>query len=174
MAVLRFFVQLAICFWYGIRYLGGRIALIFVGDPDVKRARLARLRGRTARLAMTRLGATFIKLGQVMSTRRDLFEPEMIEELRQLQDELPAFDTAAVRTIFRDEFGRELDDAFDAFENDALAAASVAQVHRATIGGRELAVKILRPDVRANVMRDAVLAAGRRSDGLVASEAASV
>lgn len=157
MAVLRFFVQLAICFWYGIRYLGGRIALIFVGDPDVKRARLARLRGRTARLAMTRLGATFIKLGQVMSTRRDLFEPEMIEELRQLQDELPAFDTAAVRSIFRDEFGRELEDSFDAFENDALAAASVAQVHRATIGGRELAVKILRPDVRANVMRDAVL-----------------
>lgn len=157
MAVLRFFAQLAICFWYGLRYLGGRIALIFVRDPETKRAKLAHLRGRTARLAMTRLGATFIKLGQVMSTRRDLFEPEMIAELRQLQDELPAFSEAAVRKIFREDFGKELDDAFDSFDPIPVAAASVAQVHRATHEGRDCAVKILRPDVRANVMRDAIL-----------------
>ena len=109
--MLRFFAQLAICFWYGLRYLGGRIALIFVRDPETKRARLARLRGRTARLAMTRLGATFIKLGQVMSTRRDLFEPEMIDELRQLQDELPAFETSAVRAIVREDLGKDLEEA---------------------------------------------------------------
>lgn len=157
MAVFRFFFQLTICLWYGLRYLAGRIALIFVRDPEIKRAKLAHLRGRTARLAMTRLGATFIKLGQVMSTRRDLFEPEMIAELRQLQDELPAFGEPAVRKIFREDFGGELDDAFDSFEPTPIAAASVAQVHRATLDGRELAVKVLRPDVRANVMRDAVL-----------------
>ncbi|MBO6940201.1 MAG: AarF/ABC1/UbiB kinase family protein [Deltaproteobacteria bacterium] len=157
MGVFRFFAQLAICSWYGLRYLAGRIRLIFVRDPEAKRARLAHLRGRTARLAMTRLGATFIKLGQVMSTRRDIFEPEMIAELRQLQDELPAFGEAAVRAIVREELDQELDEAFDSFDPVPIAAASVAQVHRATLGGRELAVKILRPDVRANVMRDAVL-----------------
>ena len=155
--MLRFFAQLAICFWYGLRYLGGRIALIFVRDPETKRARLARLRGRTARLAMTRLGATFIKLGQVMSTRRDLFEPEMIDELRQLQDELPAFETSAVRAIVREDLGKDLEEAFDEFDPAPVAAASVAQVHRAMCRGREVAVKVLRPDVRANVMRDAVL-----------------
>lgn len=157
MAVFRFCAQLAICFWYGIRYLGGRLALVFVRDPETKRARLARLRGRLARQAMTRLGATFIKLGQVMSTRRDLFEPEMIDELRQLQDELPAFAERDVRAIVREDLGRELDELFDAFDVNPIAAASVAQVHRARLEGRDLAVKILRPDVRANVLRDAVL-----------------
>lgn len=157
MSVFRFFAQLAICTWYGLRYLGGRIALIFVRDEEAKRAKLAHLRGRTARLAMTRLGATFIKLGQVMSTRRDLFEPEMIAELRQLQDELPAFSESAVRKIFREDFGRELEDAFESFDPVPVAAASVAQVHRATHEGRDVAVKVLRPDVRANVTRDAIL-----------------
>jgi ubiquinone biosynthesis protein len=103
---------------------------------------------------MERLGATFIKLGQVMSTRPDLFPAEMITELKMLQDRLPAFPHA--RALIEKELGRPIDEMFAELDEEPVAAASVAQVHHGVLkDGTEVAVKVLRPDVRSRAEGDA-------------------
>jgi ubiquinone biosynthesis protein len=148
---------------YGLLRLG---ILLFVwgGVPARRTAALARLRGWMLRQAMTALGATFIKLGQVMSSRPDLFEPQIIDQLRRLQDRLPPFSFRRVKATIEDELGRPLDEVFRDFEPRPVAAASVAQVHRAYLhDGREIAVKVLRPGVRRQIERDkAILLGGAR------------
>ena len=142
---------------YGFTRLG--IAL-FVWGPRRDRA-LAHLRGRMLRQTMSTLGATFIKLGQVMSTRPDLFPPEIIDQLRHLQDKLPPFAFGAVKKTVEADLGKPLTELFTEFDETPVAAASVAQVHRARLrDGREVAVKVLRPSVRRQVERDAVILIG--------------
>jgi ubiquinone biosynthesis protein len=134
--------------WYG----AARFTI--VGDSeDHEQRRVARLRGRVIRWALETLGATFIKLGQVMSTRPDLFPPEMIAELKMLQDRLPPFPNA--RAVIEKELGRPIDEVFAELDETPVAAASVAQVHRGVLlDGTEVAVKVLRPDVRARAESD--------------------
>jgi len=121
-------------------------------EADRKRA-LDGLAGRVIRQACERLGATFIKFGQVMSTRPDLFPPGTIEELRKLQDRLPPFPHATRR--IEAAIGRPISEVFAELDETPLAAASVAQVHRGVLAdGTVVAVKILRPDVRHNAARD--------------------
>ena len=150
---------------YGVLRLG--IAL-FVWGARRPRA-LAALRGFLLRQAMTALGATFIKLGQVMSTRPDLFAPGIIDQLRRLQDRLPPFGFRKVTATIEGELGRPIADVFADLEPRPVAAASVAQVHRAHLtDGREVAVKVLRPGVRRQIERDqAILLAGARLIALV-------
>jgi ubiquinone biosynthesis protein len=119
---------------------------------------LARVRGRLLRWFVTAAGATFIKLGQVMSTRPDLFRPETIAELRKLQDKLPGFSFRKVRRIVEAELGAPIEEHYKEFDTHALAAASVAQVHRARlVDGSEVAVKVLRPAVERHVKRDGAI-----------------
>lgn len=140
------------------RYALGRIGTAFVRDPEQRRQAVAHLGGRVLRSALTRLGATFIKLGQVMSTRPDLFEPELIDELRLLQDRLPPFPGEKARAQIEADLGAKIEELFERFEDRPVAAASVAQVHRAFLAdGTEVAVKVLRPDVRAKTDRDAAI-----------------
>src|ERR1700722_15257070 len=99
----RFFVMALVIGWFVAVYALGRMRALFAGDAEKRRRAVARLRGRVLRQAMTALGATFVKLGQVMSTRPDLLEPETIDELRALQDRLPAFPIARVRRTLEED-----------------------------------------------------------------------
>ncbi|HEU0032786.1 MAG TPA: AarF/UbiB family protein [Kofleriaceae bacterium] len=148
----------------GLMYGLARLAIaLFVWGPRRPRV-LASLRGWMLRQTMTTLGATFIKLGQVMSTRPDLFEPEIIDQLRRLQDKLPPFSFRKVQATVESELGKSMSQLFRDFDTKPVAAASVAQVHHAYLkDGREVAVKVLRPGVRRQVERDkAILLGGAR------------
>ncbi|HEY5924550.1 MAG TPA: AarF/UbiB family protein [Kofleriaceae bacterium] len=139
---------------YGIARLG--IALFVWGKR--RGPALGTLRGWMLKQAMSTLGATFIKLGQVMSTRPDLFAPEVIEQLRSLQDRIPPFGFSKVQRTISEDFKAPLGDLFKEFDEKPVAAASVAQVHRARLrDGKEVAVKVLRPGVRRQVERDQVI-----------------
>ncbi len=106
-------------------------------------------------LAIHDLGPTFVKLGQILSTRADLLPPPLIAELRTLQDAVPPFPTESVRAIIRAELGAEVEDLFAAFEAEPLASASIAQVHRARLkDGAEVVVKVQRPDLKQRIEAD--------------------
>jgi ubiquinone biosynthesis protein len=154
----RFLVMGVVLAWFLLAYAFGRIGAALAGTAEERRRAIAELRGRVLRRSMTALGATFVKLGQVMSTRPDLLEPETIDELRALQDRLPAFSIRRVRRILEEDLGAPVGERFAELDDVPIAAASVSQVHRARLpGGREVAVKVLRPDVRALVERDAAI-----------------
>ena len=103
----------------------------------------------------TQLGATFIKVGQIASTRADLLPRPLVEELAALQDRVPAFPAATVRALIESELGRPLDQVFRRFDDEPVAAASVAQVHRAELrDGEVVAVKVRRPDIIDKVRHD--------------------
>ncbi|MBA4262521.1 MAG: ubiquinone biosynthesis regulatory protein kinase UbiB [Comamonadaceae bacterium] len=116
-------------------------------------------RGERLRQALERLGPIFVKFGQVLSTRRDLMPTDIANELARLQDRVPPFDSAiAVATIER-AFGKPLDAVFTHFDQIPVASASIAQVHFATLrdgrhGGREVAVKVLRPNMLPVIEKD--------------------
>ncbi len=97
------------------------------------------------RALLERLGGTFIKFGQVLSLQPDLVPSSYCDELFDLLDRVPAFDYAEVERIFREDHGRDPAEIFDSFDQVPFASASIGQVHRATLGGRELAVKVRRP-----------------------------
>jgi ubiquinone biosynthesis protein len=106
-------------------------------------------RGERLRLALEELGPIFVKFGQAVSTRRDLLPADIADELAKLQDRVPPFDGAVAIASIEKAFGLALGDIFGSFEPQPLAAASIAQVHVATLkSGREVIVKVLRPGMR--------------------------
>ena len=105
--------------------------------------------------ALQTLGPSFIKLGQVLATRADLVGDEVAADLSQLQDRLAPFPGSAAHATIEQELGRPLDEAFQSFDAEAIAAASIAQVHLAvTADGCEVAVKVLRPGIETAFARD--------------------
>jgi ubiquinone biosynthesis protein len=148
----------AVLWWFLLGYAAGRLGRLFIRDLAARRRSVAHLKGATLRRAFAALGACFVKLGQVLSTRPDLLEPEIIDELRQLQDRMHAFPFAKVRGIVEGDLGRPLAEHFADLDETPVAAASVAQVHRGHLAdGTEVAVKVLRPDIREKVERDAAI-----------------
>jgi ubiquinone biosynthesis protein len=107
------------------------------------------------RLAMEELGTTFVKLGQVLSTRSDLLPPEYLAELAKLQDAAPPISPDVARSVIEEELGQELSEVFASFEDAPLAAASIGQTHVATLqDGTEIVVKVRRPGVVEQVEQD--------------------
>ncbi|CAN5524166.1 AarF/UbiB family protein [soil metagenome] len=101
-----------------------------------------------ARLALEELGATFIKLGQILSTRADLLPADYVTELSKLQDSDLPVAVEEIRSVIREEFGGDPETVFASFENAPLASASIGQVHRVTlIDGTKAVVKVRRPGV---------------------------
>lgn len=139
-------------------YAACALRRLVIHDDLVRAQHRARSRGRLLRWSFTRLGGTFVKIGQVASTRADLFSRGVIEELRLLQDRVPPFSPRRVRAILERQLGAPLETVFRSFTRTPVAAGSIAQVHRAVLrDGTAVAVKVLRPGVRARVRRDALL-----------------
>lgn len=105
--------------------------------------------------ALTELGPTFVKLGQALSTRADIFGDDMAQALSRLQDKLPPFSGTQAIAIIESSLHAPLNNLYSFFDPQAIAAASVAQVHFAiTTEGKEVAVKVLRPDVQRRFAKD--------------------
>ena len=115
-------------------------------------------RGERIRAVLEELGPLFVKFGQLLSTRRDLLADDIAEELAKLQDHVPPFPGTEARAIVEKAFGRRIDEIFSAFDLEPLASASIAQVHTAVLSdGREVIVKVVRPNLRPTIEQDIAL-----------------
>ena len=111
-------------------------------------------RPKRLRLALEELGPTFIKLGQVLSTRPDILPPEYIEEFQHLQDDVPSVEWDKIKEQLIEDLG-DLDDHFESIDEVPMAAASMAQAHRAVLkGGQPIVLKVLRPGIARTVVMD--------------------
>jgi ubiquinone biosynthesis protein len=121
-------------------------------------------RPQRLRMALEELGPTFIKLGQLLSTRPDFIPPEYLDELAKLQDSVPPFSYEEVQQIYQEEFGSDPADIFEYFDSHPLAAASIGQVHQARLlhgqvsdgkqKNRNVVVKVQRPDIEKLIAVD--------------------
>jgi len=110
---------------------------------------------RRVRLVLEELGPSFIKLGQLLSTRADIFPPEYIDEFTKLQDQVPPVPFNQIRDIIQKELRHPLENIFAEFKRDSMAAASVAQVHVAKLfTGEKVAVKVVRPGIDREIKKD--------------------
>lgn len=110
---------------------------------------------RRLRLVLEELGPTFIKFGQALSVRRDLFVEDVITELQQLQDQVPPFSAAQARTIVEEELGHPVSELFSEFDDIPFAAASIAQVHHARLhDGTMVVTKVQRPGIEELIRAD--------------------
>jgi ubiquinone biosynthesis protein len=160
----RWYEILAVLSKYGLATWIGRLGPDFA--KDLLKARggqaIARAPWETRlRTALTELGPTFIKLGQLLSTRPDLVGVRLAEEFQQLQENVPADPPRVVRKLVESELGRPLEEVFTSFDLQAMASASIGQAHRATLrSGEEVVVKVLHADIERKVATDMDILAG--------------
>ncbi len=131
------------------------LRFIFWLSPWTWFSRRRGTRGERLRRALEDLGPIFVKFGQVVSTRRDLLPADIADELAKLQDRVPPFDGVLAVARIESSLGRPVGEIFASFDATPLAAASIAQVHAATLqDGREVVVLVLRPGMREAIDRD--------------------
>ncbi len=133
--------------------LPDRISNLFKGPDGVRIYDLSQ--AERIRLAITELGTTAIKIGQILSTRADLVGPDIAEELKKLQADVPADPPEVVRRSIHEQFDKHPEDLFAEFDDVALASASIGQVHRAKLfDGRQVVVKIQHPKISQRIETD--------------------
>jgi predicted unusual protein kinase regulating ubiquinone biosynthesis (AarF/ABC1/UbiB family) len=137
-----------------VGFLRDRRRWIVVGGPARRSERHHRRRAEKLVARMAKLGPTFIKLGQLMSARADIFPEPYLTAIGTLQDQAPPDPTDKIIAVIERELGRPVDEAFDEFERKPVAAASLGQVHAAVVDGRRVVVKVLRPGVEKLVALD--------------------
>ena len=119
--------------------------------------------GERIRCALEDLGPIFVKFGQMLSTRPDLLPPDIAQELAKLQDKVPPFSSEIAKQVIEKSYGQKIDEIFASFDPKPLASASIAQVHVGTLhgggedGGKEVIVKVVRPDIIKTIKRDIAL-----------------
>ena len=172
--MFKFFKHLTQLYFlaYGLRRYGAIRALERIADiPDwaprllraftfyiPRKIKLPDADGERLALALAGMGPAYIKLGQTLATRPDLVGRPIAEGLITLQDRLPPFPFSEAKATIEAELGGKLEDHFASFDEVAIAAASIAQVHQAvTKEGNKVAVKILRPDIEKRFLRDVEL-----------------
>ncbi|MFC7076395.1 ABC1 kinase family protein [Haloarcula halophila] len=152
-AYWRFFVVARHFLPLLVAYARDRKRFLVVGRSRRVTGKQRRQRAQALLDSLLTLGPTFIKLGQLLSTRPDILPPEYIEEFSKLQDRVPPAEWEAAKGVLESELG-PVDDAFDEFENEAISGASLGQVYRAEIDGERVAVKIRRPGIEDLVEAD--------------------
>ena len=151
LTVLRFGLDEVALSGFRQGWVRGLVRVATIG----RRARIDRPRAARLRMALEKLGPIFVKFGQVLSTRRDLLPLDVADELALLQDRVPPFPGAQAVALIEKAFGKRIDEVFEQFNSVPEACASIAQVHFATLkGGREVAVKVLRPGMLAVIEHD--------------------
>jgi len=135
----------------GLALSGWRLREYRSGDRSTSRAGVS----RRLRIAAERLGPTYIKLGQIISSGEGIFPAELVDQFKLLRDKVPPESFATVRRVIEEDLGRPLDEVFAYVERTPLAAASIAQVHAATLRtGERVVVKVQRPSVARLVRQD--------------------
>jgi len=138
---------------HGFGYAFGR-----KGPPDEDERVRGRTRGQRVRAMLDELGPTFVKFGQLMSTRPDIVPPDVLVELRGLQDSAQPESFEAIQGVVEEELGMRLERVFAEFDEVPVAAASIGQVHRGRLpGGEDVVVKVQRPDAERQLNADVQL-----------------
>jgi len=156
--ILAVFSKYGLAHW--VSWMGPESVKDLIRDPNGES--LARLSQEARiRLALTELGPTFIKLGQILSTRPDLVGVRLSDELQRLQADIVPVPGEQVRQQIENELGQSVDDLFAEFDDQALASASIGQVHQARLkNGERVAVKVQHPGVEAKIRVDLEIVSG--------------
>ncbi|MFW6456852.1 MAG: ABC1 kinase family protein [Planctomycetota bacterium] len=147
------------CAEHGVGFLVARLGIeqhlpAWARIPSMRREKLPDLPVRLANI-LEKLGPTFVKFGQMLSSRPDLLPPEYIHELQRICHHVTPFPATAARDIIAEELGQPVNDAFQEFDNEPLASGSIAQVHAATLkDGTEIVVKVRRPGIEKTIEDD--------------------
>jgi predicted unusual protein kinase regulating ubiquinone biosynthesis (AarF/ABC1/UbiB family) len=136
-----------------LAYARDRNRFLLFGSGREVSAETRRRRARSLLNSLLTLGPTFIKLGQLLSTRPDVLPPEYVEEFESLQDDVPPAEWDAAREILETDIG-PVEETFDGFDTTAISGASLGQVYAATYEGRRVAVKVRRPGIETLVEAD--------------------
>ena len=150
--------QVAVRHGFGYFFESHRLTDLLPGRPKLEAEALPSQRGQHLREMLDELGPTFVKFGQLLSTRPDVVPPDIVVELQALQDDVRPFPYSDVERVVREDLGLSVEQLFTEFEPTPIAAASIGQVHAATLpNGRRVAVKVQRPNAPRQVEADLAL-----------------
>jgi predicted unusual protein kinase regulating ubiquinone biosynthesis (AarF/ABC1/UbiB family) len=139
---------------FGLAFLRDRRRWILFGRPAKRSAEHHQSRAEALTSRLAGLGPTFVKLAQLLSARADILPEPYLSQIGRLQDQVPPDPSDAIRGVIEEELGAPVADLFVDFQDEPVAAASLGQVHRARVDGREVVIKVLRPGVVAAVALD--------------------